>query len=464
MKKTLIFLFCLLFSLSYSSSIFAAEKSFEQKIEAFLEQQNNTEDLEQLNLKLTRVKNKISSKAADINQYLMLWRIDFFQAQTKLRIQQLERESLHLQNPPENIKALYYTAYATSRTDKIDSLIKLAKNTNINAVMIDIKEIDGYISFSLDTKNFWDIQPVSNNRIKDIKNIIKKLHENNIYVIGRIVVFKDARLSQLRKDLAIKWSWDHSKVWGDYKWKSYTDPGSKEVWDYHINLAWAAYELWFDEINFDYVRFPSDGKISQTYYPKSHTTLKNNPSWGKIQTLEKFSHYMSTKLKEKHPNIILSADIFGLATHTDLKQIGQNLEAFIPYFDYVAPMIYPSHYGKWYLGFSVPDNAPYEIFDDSMKQAQKRIDALNLQIRTKKESGSGTIVIATALASDQNMPEVSLKKMRPWLQAFHCTWCPGATAYTPYKFKRQISALEKHSIRSWYVWNASSRYEASWYK
>ena len=102
----------------------------------------------------------------------------------------------------------------------------------------------------------------------------------------------------------------------------------------------------FDEINFDYVRFPTDGYISQTYYPHAQSVLSEYPTWGKMKAMDEFSYYITSKLKEKHPNIVLSADIFGLVTNTPLFQIGQNLESYILYFDYVAPMIYPSHYAS----------------------------------------------------------------------------------------------------------------------
>jgi hypothetical protein len=156
---------------------------------------------------------------------------------------------------------------------------------------------------------FGKIRPITNNRIKDIKNLIQQLHENDIYVIGRIVVFKDKLLAERRPDLAIKWS-GGKDVWYDYKGNQYMDPYSKEVWDYIVDLSKGAYEVGFDEINYDYVRFPSDGKISQTYYPFAQTIQNQNPKWGKIMVLDKFSNYVTSELKSIYPSIVLSADIF----------------------------------------------------------------------------------------------------------------------------------------------------------
>jgi hypothetical protein len=116
-------------------------------------------------------------------------------------------------NKIQEIKALYYSAYATSRESKIDEIIDIAKNTEINALVIDVKEIDGKTSFEFNSDDFSDIKPLSNNRIPDISASLKRLKDNDIYTIGRIVVFKDAYLANARPDLAIKWSWDSNKIW-----------------------------------------------------------------------------------------------------------------------------------------------------------------------------------------------------------------------------------------------------------
>ncbi len=372
-------------------------------------------------------------------------------------------KTIHLKTP-EKVKSIYYTSYSAWLEYKINSLIKLIKNTEINSVIIDIKTISWYVSFNMNENNFYSIKPISNNRNKNIKKIIETLHKNNIYIIARIVVFKDKSLSERRVDLAIKRK-DNWKVWSDYKWKKYLDPYSKEVWDYNVNIASEAYKIWFDEINFDYVRFPTDWYISNIYYPFSSKIIKNNPKYWRVIVIDKFSNYITSKLKEKHPKIVLSADVFWLVTKYDMLNIWQSLESFVLYFDYVWPMVYPSHYWKWYLGFTNPDNHPYEIIKDSLISSNEKIDKLNSNI--KKATASGSVLkiknVFIPEANIKNIWEIPKTKIRPWLQWFSCTWCKNYIPYGRIKFRKQIKALEDSNLNSWFIWNSASNYYSDWY-
>ncbi|USN59241.1 MAG: hypothetical protein H6767_04105 [Candidatus Peribacteria bacterium] len=180
---------------------------------------------------------------------------------------------------PEEVKSVYFTAYSIASNEKREYLQTLVKNKEINSVTIDIKTVSGYTSFEFSDDYFSSIFPESDGTISDITTIIEELHDAGIYVIGRIVVFKDKRLAELRPDLAIKWSYDHSQVWTDYQGKKYLDPHGEEVWQYIKGLSLAAYDMGFDEINYDYIRYPSDGKVSQTYYPFSDEYLQENLTW-----------------------------------------------------------------------------------------------------------------------------------------------------------------------------------------
>jgi hypothetical protein len=431
------------------------------KIDLFLEKYQSNKRV------LTSLQEKLKDSTVQEGKYNS-WQLvelepilEYFNTELENKISILEFQE------SKEVKALYYSAYATSRDSKIDTIIDIAQNTEINALMIDIKETDGKTSFEFDQENFSTIKPVSNKRIKDIEGILKKLKDNDIYTIGRIVVFKDEYLANTRPDLAIKWSWDTWLVWWDYKWNSYTDPWSTEVWDYHVELASAAYNLGFDEINFDYVRFPSDGYIGQTYYPKSTDILEENPKWWKIIVMDRFAEYINRKLDEDVANLVVSADVFWLVTNTNLFQIWQNLESYLLYFDYVAPMIYPSHYWAGYLWQTVPDNAPYEIFFDSMNKSKERIDTLNKKI-IASQSGTWELLIEWIFKTSgpkQDFQEVSYDKIRPWLQWFTCSWCPWATKMNANKFRKQIRAIEDLWFTSgWYVWHASANYYKDWYK
>jgi len=373
-------------------------------------------------------------------------------------IKYIEENKISHIETPKNIKSLYFSAHSINNKTKLDAFYEIARTKEVNSITIDLKEVDWYTNFKLDDSYFWNIKPHSNNRIKNIEEILEKMHSESIYTIARISVFKDKRLTQVRPDLAIKWNTDWS-VWTDYNWNSYIDPYSKEAWDYNASLAIAAYELWFDEVNFDYVRFPTDWYISKTYYPFAKEVISTNPKWWKIMVIDKFSNYITTKVREHDPNIVLSADVFWLVTNINLFQIWQNLESFLLSFDYVGPMIYPSHYSQWYLWFTYPDNHPYEIFKNSLDKAQLRIDKLNSEI-TNAWIEFRDIKLNDYLTYDNqnNKEEITLKKIRPWLQWFSCTWCKGYQPYNREKFRWQVNAVSDSWLNSWWVWSSGSNY------
>lgn len=356
-------------------------------------------------------------------------------------------KDIHIKTP-DIVESLYYSAFWIIDEKKFNNLLKIAKNTSINSVVIDIKEVDWYVSFKIDDNNFSKIKPTSDNKIKNISEIINILHKNNIYIIARIVVFKDNLLTKNRPDLAYKWIWNKNKTWSDYAGNKYLDAWNKEVWDYNLNIASEAYKMGFDEINFDYVRFPSDWKINQIYAPFSDDELKKDKINWKIKIINKFWKYIASELKKKHSKIVLSADVFWLVTNWDLNTIWQSLEWFLENFDYVAPMTYPSHYGNWFLGFKYPDNQPYEVLTDALKNSYKKIEIYN-----KKNS-----------LSTEGFSPLQKKQIRLWLQWFSCTRCKNSTPYYDNKFKLQTKAIYDNKASWFWVWNANSNYYESWYK
>ncbi len=313
---------------------------------------------------------------------------------------------------PWYIKGVYLTSWTAGDSSRMDYFIDLIKKTELNAVVIDIKEVDGRIAFDTDSQLIDDLD-AENILIPDIKALIKKLHQENIYVIARIVVFKDAFLSNLKPELALKTS--TGKLWHDWRGKTWLDPASKEVWDYHVEIAKQAIEVGFDEINFDYIRFPSDGDISKIVYP-----VWDNKT-PKPEIIRQFSEYLNQELKPL--GAFLSIDLFGLTMiREDDMNIGQVLENAIPYFDFICPMVYPSHYPPDFEGYKNPADYPYEIIKMNLSQGKERI-------------GQGTA------------------KLRPWLQDFDM----GAN------YDARMINLEKQAVYDtdsygWLLWNPASRY------
>jgi hypothetical protein len=150
-----------------------------------------------------------------------------------------------------------------------------------------------------------------------------------------------------------------------------------------------------------------------------------------------------------------------------LFQIGQNLESFLLYFDYLWPMIYPSHYWVGFLWYKQPDNNPYEIFTYALEWANQRIDKLNQEILLAQQEERDISIKWVFNAKKSNISEIEeikYTKIRPWLQGFSCTRCPWATRYNTSKFRKQIQALEDAGMNSWFVWSAGSNYYSEWYK
>lgn len=320
---------------------------------------------------------------------------------------------------PESVRALYMSSWVASTPSMRDKIIKLVDETTINAVVIDIKDATGRVSFLVDDPVIANTGSPKN-LIKNIDELIQTLHDKNIYVIGRISVFQDPYLTQQKPEWAIKSKSTHT-VWKDKKGLSFLDPTEPEVWNYIVHLAKYSYNQGFDEINFDYIRFPSDGNISDISYPVA--------AGSKSDALEKFFAHLNTELKKD--NIPMSADLFGLTTEAvDDMGIGQILEKALPHFDYIAPMIYPSHYPKGYQGFQNPAAKPYEVVTLAMKKGIERARVL----------GMG--------------PE----KFRPWIQDFDM----GAT-YSASMIKDQIRALEEQGITSYMVWDPANTYTVAAY-
>lgn len=327
---------------------------------------------------------------------------------------------------PASVRAIYMTSWVAGTKSMRDHIMALINDTELNTVIIDIKDYSGHIAFSVDDV-VVSKYGASENRFPDAREFIALLHNKGIYVIGRITVFQDPFLAEARPDLAVKKASDTNTLWKDYKGIEYIDPGAKEGWEYIASLARASYELGFDELNFDYIRFPSDGNMRDIYYPFSETRILADTSLGKAEVLRDFFRFLSGSLSDiREKGAMLSADLFGMTTtNTDDLNIGQILEYAEPSFDYLAPMVYPSHYPTGFHGFVNPNSHAYEVVKYSMDSAVTRL---------------------LAASSTPN-------KLRPWLQDFDY----GAV-YDAAKVREQIQAVYDAGLSSWMLWDPSNTY------
>jgi hypothetical protein len=339
-----------------------------------------------------------------------------------------------LKNPPEIIKALYATTWTAATDTQINHLIDLANRTEVNAIVIDVKDYTGYISFDTDLAV---VESVGAEKIiiQDIDALINKLHANNIYAIARITVFQDPVLAAKRSDLAVQ-SKSTGKIWKDNKGLAWLDPASIEVWNYIVTISKEIDKHGFDELNFDYIRFPSDGKMSDMTFP-----FYNSETQYKSAVMKDFFKYLSDNLRSQ--GIKISADLFGLATvNNDGLGIGQVIEDALINFDAVCPMIYPSHYAPGFIGLKNPSAYPYEVIKYSMEATKKKIAALE--------------VLKNSTTSPIEIREAKIAQMRPWLQDFDL----GAD------YTAEMIRLEKKAVldagfnEGWMLWDPRNVYTA----
>jgi hypothetical protein len=339
---------------------------------------------------------------------------------------------------PQTVKAIYMTACVAGTPSFRAKLLKLANETEINSIVIDVKDYTGTISFNTDHPSFIN-NAGTGCKVRDMAEFIETLHDNDIYVIARITAFQDPYLAKLNPDWAVKKNSDKNINWKDGKGISYIDAGNKEMWKYLVDLGQESYAIGFDEINYDYIRFPSDGDMKDIYFPWSNDILISNIAkpavgtstpavkGGKSIVMKSFFEYLHENFKDT--GIIISADLFGMtSTNYDDLNIGQVLEDAAPNFDFIAPMVYPSHYPTGFNGYKDVNAHPYDIVNYSMVIAAKRLVAIG----------------------------ESPLKLRPWLQDNDYP-----VHYTPAMVRAQIQATYDAGLTSWMLWDAGNTYTQS---
>lgn len=326
-----------------------------------------------------------------------------------------------LASPPKPIKGIYISAWTASNSKKVANLIQLVKDTELNGVVVDIKDATGYFTYKVDVPLAEKIGANNQIKVRDIDEFVNRFHKENIYVIGRVQVFQDPVLAAGRPDIAIK-NAKTGKVWQDNNGLAWLDPSSRIVWQYAVDIAKDMASHGFDEVNFDYVRFPTDGEIAKLDFPFWNAVRP------KYELIGSFFAYLNQELKDS--GLATSADIFGLAAWRAMDftfdlNIGQRLIDALPYFDYVSPMIYPSHYPDNFNGIKKPAAKPYEIIRGSLTPW-----------RDLKATTSYKAIL------------------RPWLQDFDL----GGIHYDQTKVRAQIQATYDTGVDSWLLWNSSNRY------
>ena len=331
--------------------------------------------------------------------------------------------------PKDGVKGIYVTSNST-QGKKMDELVKFIKDSNLNTMVIDVKDDTGNITMKLNTGN----KQVDKNTldIVDGKKLLKKLHDNNIYPIARIVTFKDTKLANEHPEWTFKNS--DGSVWTNGKGDSFVNPFMKEVWKYDIDVAKAAAKAGFQDIQFDYVRFPEgfeNQADSLTYNKGEYKNSQMSSGDQRVDTITKFLEYANKELKPMGVNV--SADVFGYSALVEnAPGIGQSFPKISKNVDAISSMIYPSHWSNGDFSLQAPDTEPYKTVNRYIQKENSLLDTLG---KDKPIS-------------------------RPWIQDFTASYL-GASNYIDYDTRaisEEVQALKDNGVNEFLLWNAGNDY------
>ncbi|GAA0593232.1 hypothetical protein GCM10009001_06700 [Virgibacillus siamensis] len=326
---------------------------------------------------------------------------------------------------PDAVRGIYVTGHSAGGS-RMKELINLVETTELNTMVIDIKEGHGNLTFKPEGSKYADI---GKNYINDPRKLLKKLEKKGIYPIARIVVFKDSLLAKKHP----KWSFTkNGEVWTNGKGEAFVSPFQKEVWEYNVEIAKMAAEMGFQEIQFDYVRFPEgfedyDDELQYNQGDYKNADVKNVQR--RVKAVTDFVEYANKELE--YYDVDVSVDIFGYAaTVPQTAGIGQDFSNIASNVDVISSMIYPSHWTS-YFGIDFPDKHPYKLVSEYAKVENKVLGKL------------------------KNPPT-----SRPWIQDFEAPWLYSGspTQYGKAEVEAQIRALNEHGINEFLLWNAGNSY------
>lgn len=323
---------------------------------------------------------------------------------------------------PVKVRGIYVTTHIAG-TDYMDDLIRLVDTTEINSMVIDVKDDNGKISYAMDNTLAKEIGAVTNT-ISDMEGLLKELKDRNIYLIARIVAFKDPLLAEQRQELAVKNP--DGTIYRDNNGDGWVNPYKKEVWNYLLEIARKAAKVGFDEIQFDYIRFSTGQGISEADFGKDAA------SKSKMEVISEFTKFVYEKL---HPlGVFVSADVYGtiISSSVDAALVGQDYVEMAKYLDYICPMIYPSHFSEGNYGIEYPDLEPYKIIKKVLKASKEKLDEI---------------------------PAVETHAIvRPWLQDFTASWIRHHMEYGGRELREQINGVYSAEYEEWLLWNSSCKY------
>ena len=326
--------------------------------------------------------------------------------------------ALPLMPRPEVVRGLYINRWA-ALGERMWQLIDVAKRTEVNALVIDVKDDRGFMLYRSSVPLARGIgadtnQPMS---AKRLRAILDTMRAHQIFPIARIVVAKDPLLAQAKSEWAVKRKSDGAP-WLDKNGRPWLDPHHREIWTYAGDIGDEAIALGFAEVQFDYVRFPDEPRLIR------EATFALAQGRVRARVIRDQLGYLHARYKAK--KVPMAIDVFGLtATDSTDMGIGQKWEEFVDRADVILPMTYPSHYAPGTYGLGAPNARPYTVLDRSLRDATRRSAGIQ---------NAGQLV--------------------PWYQDFTL----GPPRYGPEQVRAQIQAGYDNGVRGWMLWNPGSRY------
>ena len=320
---------------------------------------------------------------------------------------------------PFAARALYAPAAVFEAPGRLDAMLDLIERTEVNALVIDVKETDGRLYYSTDLETAAEVGAIRETPVFDLEELLPMLKERGIYTIARMVVMKDNTSAAARPELAVRNS-ATGEPWRDNIGGAWLDPSAPGVAEYIASIAGDLADKGFDEVQLDYIRFFSDGP-----YDVADTNLPNTQSF-RLPAIQRVLRVVSERLDMT--KAFLAADCFPISFIVpDDQGIGQRPEVIMPYVDYFSPMVYPSHYGPGVFGFPVPNDHPYEVIDETLQIMNQQADGLPVVIR-------------------------------PWIQDF------GYGSFAPYtaeQVRSEMTAAADNDAKGWMIWNARALFTES---
>lgn len=341
-----------------------------------------------------------------------------------------ETEEIVIDMEPERIpvqaKGIYISAYVAGTSTMVDSLLEQIDKTEVNALVIDLKDDFGRVVCPMDSPTVTELESVKV-YISDMKKLTDKLKEHDLYLIARLPAFRDGWLGEKRPEWCIQKA--DGTVYKDRDGNAWVNPYCQEAWDYLVEIGVQAKELGFDEVQFDYVRFCTERGMQEAVFDETQVNGRS-----RTDIICEFMAYTYEKLKTE--GLFVSADVFGTIINSgvDADSVGQIYAEMAKHLDYISPMIYPSHYGDGNYGIDHPDMHPYETILAALADSRKHLDPV-------AASGEHVAVV------------------RPWLQDFTATWLQNHITYGGEQVREQIKAVYDAGYDEWILWDASCKYE-----